>query len=243
MTPFTADRRTDLAALSIVTALVNGTQLPIACPATWCNWDHAGADTTAYIEDVDHTGDNVDLMVPDFMNGDDQLFAFAYLGQDLYASDERRTPHIRIEDGGGEASYLTPAQGLKFADRATAWADRIRSLIQKASVTSSTAPGHKTWCAPGGCEPKVCADGTPYTEHYGAKSTAIIGDGHFEIVLNAQLGVDEAFQDPEPSVFLESPGMEEGVFLAGADLDNAISQLSALLGDLRVMRTQIGGEA
>lgn len=128
----TTPNTSPLAGLSIVTALINGVQVPVACPAAWCTEKHAAEDTR-HVEDIDHAGDNVDVYVPGFHGGEDVIFAYGHLGQDPHSSDENmRAAHIRIEDGGGEASYLTPDQADTFADNLAAFADRIRALAQVA---------------------------------------------------------------------------------------------------------------
>lgn len=130
--PIPTDQRNLLAGLSITTALVNGVQVPVACPAAWCTEKHTAEDTR-HVEDVDHVSEHADLYAPAFHGGEDMIFAYAHLGQDTYSSDPKtRAAHIRVEDGGGEASYLTPDQALKFADNLNAFADQIRGLVHTA---------------------------------------------------------------------------------------------------------------
>lgn len=139
MAPSTpTDQRDQLAGLSIVTALVNGIQVPVACPAAWCTEKHA-TEETRHAEDVDHFSDNVDLYVPAFnQGGGDLIFAYAHIGQDLLCSDQRmREPHIRVEDGGGESSYMTPAQALEFANNLEAFAEQVRGLVRTAQAVQA----------------------------------------------------------------------------------------------------------
>lgn len=120
-----------LTGLSIVSALINGVQVPIACPAAWCTENHTG-ENIGHAEDVDHAGAHVDVMVPRLQGGD-ELFAYAHLGQDTYATDPKmRAAHIRVEDGGGEVSYLTPGQADTFAANLTTFAAQIRTLARVA---------------------------------------------------------------------------------------------------------------
>lgn len=120
-------QRDQFAGLSIVTALVNGVQVPVACPAAWCAEQHS-AEGFRNVVDIDHTSKHANLYVPCFDGSADDLFAYALLGQDLYSSDSKmRDPHIRVEDS-GESNYLTPEQALQFADNLTAFADQIRGL-------------------------------------------------------------------------------------------------------------------
>lgn len=118
---------TTLAGLDLVPALVNGIFVPVACPTRWCTEDHAGEDAR-HLDDIDHSGAHVDVMVPRLQGGD-ELFAYAHLQQDTYSTDPLlRAPHIHVEDGGGEESYLTPEQAVVFADRLVEFADRLRGL-------------------------------------------------------------------------------------------------------------------
>jgi hypothetical protein len=115
--------------LTIVSAAVNGVQVPVACPTTWCKWEHDGDDATKHLEDIDHSSADVDLMVPSMATGGTDLCVYIRIGQDLYSSDEQmRDPHLRLEDGGGEVTYLTLDQGLAFADRLVTFAQKVRAL-------------------------------------------------------------------------------------------------------------------
>lgn len=134
-----SDQHNSQTGLSIVSALVNGVQVPIACPAAWCEMDHAGSDATRHVEDIDHSSANVDAYVPDFHGGPDQLFAYAHIGQDTYSNDTlMRAPHVRVEDRGGEGSYLTPDQADAFAANLTAFALQIRALAKAARGESAS---------------------------------------------------------------------------------------------------------
>ncbi|MFM9672748.1 DUF6907 domain-containing protein [Streptomyces galilaeus] len=127
--------------LSIVPAIVNGVQVPVACPAAWCKWEHDGDDATKHLEDIDHSSADVDLMVPSMATGNDELCAYVHIGQDLYSPDEQmRAPHLRLEDGGGEATYLTLDQGLEFADRLVAFAEKVRALTRVARGDTADRP-------------------------------------------------------------------------------------------------------
>lgn len=126
------EQHNPLVGLSIVTALINGVQVPVACPAAWCVENHAG-ENTGHLEDVSHWGTHVTAYVPNFHTGDDDLFAYAHLVQDPYSKrPNERAAHIRVEDGGGEESSLTPDQADTFADSLTVFANRIRALAQVA---------------------------------------------------------------------------------------------------------------
>ncbi|WP_055527125.1 DUF6907 domain-containing protein [Streptomyces graminilatus] len=124
-----------LAGLHVVPALVDGTLVATVCPTRFCVENHTGEDTK-HLVDVGHAGAHVDVYVPNFQTGDDELFAYAHLDQFLYSTDPKtRAAHIRVEDGGGEEWSLTPDQADRFADSLTVFADRIRVLAQVARTT------------------------------------------------------------------------------------------------------------
>jgi hypothetical protein len=163
-----AERRgaSPLAGLSIVTALISGVQVPIACPAAWCTENHTGEDTK-HLEDVAHTGAHVDAYVPHFQKGGAELFAYAYLAQDPYSKrPEERAAYIRVEDGGGEESHMTPDQADTFAGNLTVFAGRIRTLARVARATDepATESMREAICP---VWPTVCTDTTPghYDHH------------------------------------------------------------------------------
>ncbi|MFF7982319.1 DUF6907 domain-containing protein [Streptomyces sp. NPDC007901] len=119
--------------LSLVPAVVDGVQVPVACPATWCKQDHTGEDATKHLDDVDHSSTHIDLTIPNVRTGEDTLFGYVHLGQDVYSPDEfMRTPHLRFENGGGEETTTSLDQGLEFADRLVQFADEIRALVRTA---------------------------------------------------------------------------------------------------------------
>lgn len=235
----TAQRPT-LAGLSIITALVNGVQVPIACPAAWCAEDHAGEDSR-HLDDVDHAGANVDLLVPDFFGEEDQLFAYAHLGQDLYSADPKmRAAHIRVEDGGGEASYLTPNQSDTFAGNLDTFGSEIRALAQVARSSTDAAPGHFAWCEPGSCVIYEGEDG-PVTEHLSARAVIQAPPG-FDAengqLLDAYLFADDSMVDSGPQVSAITATGNGQTFGEG-ELDKLIDQTAAALDQLRAMRVHM----
>ncbi|MEH0423158.1 DUF6907 domain-containing protein [Streptomyces sp. B21-083] len=134
------------AGLAITTAVVKGIQVPIACPTGWCNNDHTD-ENTQNLDDIDHAGAHIDLMVPNLQGVDDLLFAYARLYQDTYAPDPlMRTPHIRIEFGGGEESYLTPDQADLFAARLAAFAAQLQALAHTARNPGTAGSTEATGC-------------------------------------------------------------------------------------------------
>ncbi|MET9830106.1 hypothetical protein ABZ078_12480 [Streptomyces sp. NPDC006385] len=137
-----------LAALSVVTALVNGVQVPIACPTSWCVEDHAGENTT-HLEDVVHSGEHVDLYAHPFNSGDDVLFAYARLGQDLFSVDPKeRAPYVCVEDGSGEERFFTPDQADVFAENLDVFGRRIRDLAQVARSSRGGTPAQRPTAEP-----------------------------------------------------------------------------------------------
>ncbi|MGW7424394.1 DUF6907 domain-containing protein [Streptomyces sp. NPDC054813] len=135
-TAATAPSTSPFAHLSLVPAVVDGVQVPVACPATWCTQDHTGEDATKHLDDIDHSGAHVNLMIPNARkNNDVGLFAYVRLGQDVYNSDHYMSdPHLRFEDGGGEETTVTLDQGLAFADRLVEFAEQIRGLVRTAQT-------------------------------------------------------------------------------------------------------------
>lgn len=135
-----AEQSVQAAGLSIVWALVNGVQVPVACPADWCKREHSGDDATKHVEDIDHSSADVDLMAPNMIDGGNDLCLYAHLGQDLYSSDENmRASHVRLEDGGGESTYMSLDRALVFADRLVSFAEQIRGLVRTARGDNSEA--------------------------------------------------------------------------------------------------------
>jgi hypothetical protein len=132
-TTATAPSTEPFAHLSLVAAVVDGVQVPVACPATWCKQDHTGEDSTKHLADVDHLGAHIDLMIPNARTDKDDLFAYVHLGQDVYSTDPiMRAPHLRFEDSGNEETTASLDQGLEFADRLVEFAEQIRGLVRVA---------------------------------------------------------------------------------------------------------------
>ncbi|GAA0348454.1 hypothetical protein PV735_31740 [Streptomyces turgidiscabies] len=124
-----------LAGLSIAHALVDGALVATVCPTRFCVEDHTSEDTK-HLGDIGHAGAHVDVHVPNFQTGDDELFMYAHLDQFPYSTDPKtRAAHILVEDGGGEEWTLTTDQADRFADNLTVFADRIRALAQVARTT------------------------------------------------------------------------------------------------------------
>ena len=238
--PATNAQRNSLAGLSIVSALVNGVQVPVACPAAWCTENHTSEDTR-HAEDIDHAGDNVDLNVPNFNGGEELIFAYAHLGQDPHSSDQNmRAAHIRVEDAGGQASYLVPDQGDTFAGNLEEFGSEIRALAQAARGSANAQPGHYPWCEPEDCITYDGEDG-PITEHHGRvamiKAPEGFTDGNGRL-LHAYLLADDSFVNSAPAVSaIDATGV--GTLLGEKTLDELIDQTAAALAQLRAMRLQM----
>ncbi|MFI9168794.1 DUF6907 domain-containing protein [Streptomyces lincolnensis] len=124
-----AQRHESFPGFSIVSALVKGIQVPIACPTAWCTENHADEEN-AHLEDIDHSGEHVDVYAPR-IDKEDMLFAFAHLSQDpLSARAKERVPYVVVE--GDEAMFLTPDQADTFATNLTTFSGRIRDLSRTA---------------------------------------------------------------------------------------------------------------
>lgn len=129
-----------LAGLSIATALVAGTLVPTVCPTRFCDENHT-SENTEHLEDVGHAGAHVDVYVPHFRAGDDELFVYAHLDQVPYSKDpKQRAAFVRVEDGNGDDWRLTPDQADTFADNLTVFAARVHALAHTARTPGSSVP-------------------------------------------------------------------------------------------------------
>ncbi|MFF2475079.1 DUF6907 domain-containing protein [Streptomyces sp. NPDC058066] len=115
----------------IVPASVNGRQISIECPS-WCVTDHV-AENERYLEDIEHSGELFDLVIPGGSSGY-RLLAHARLGADLFALDPvDRRPVVVVDDGSMEFR-LTPAEALQHADRLIAHGEQMRELARRAAA-------------------------------------------------------------------------------------------------------------
>jgi hypothetical protein len=127
----TSPNTSTLAGLSIVTALSEGVLVPTVCPTWFCAEDHAGEETGDLV-DVNHASAHVDVYAPRFDGDGDELFAFAFLAQDVYAArPQERAPYVVVEAEDDEMCF-TPDQANVFANNLTRFADEIRVLAQAA---------------------------------------------------------------------------------------------------------------
>jgi hypothetical protein len=217
--------------LAIVTATVNGVQVPVACPTAWCTEKHT-IENPRHAEDVDHNSDNVDVYTPNFRTDRDELFAYAHLGQDPYSVDEKtRAAHIRVEDGGGEASYLTPDQGNTFAKNLDTFGSEIRVLAHIARGAEPAVPGHFPWCQPGAC---VTDDHRGFESSVAAPQFMRAAEG---TLLRARLCSDAS--DGGGATVSLSGSDSNGTILTGDELDPVIDELAAFLDELRAMRLHL----
>jgi hypothetical protein len=111
----------------LVPALVNGQQVYIPCPTSWCVTDHV-AENERHLEDIAHCGALTDLVVPGEPGY--RLLAHARLGADLFAPEsEQQAPFVVIDDR-SEMFHLSPDEADVFADRLTAFAEQVRALAR-----------------------------------------------------------------------------------------------------------------
>jgi hypothetical protein len=109
--------------------MVNGRRIHIECPV-WCSLDHV-AENMRFLEDVEHAGSLVDLMVPR-MGDVPELLADARIGVDPSGSTaDRRTPFVVVDDG-GEGFYMNPTQAEAFADNLIMFAMQVRAMARTA---------------------------------------------------------------------------------------------------------------
>ncbi|MFE4671078.1 DUF6907 domain-containing protein [Streptomyces sp. NPDC056723] len=115
----------------IVPASVNGRQVFIECPS-WCVTDHV-AENERYLEDVEHSGELFDLVIPGDSSGY-RLLAHARLGADLFAPDPADRQPVVVVDDGAKEHRLTPAEALQHADRLIAHGEQMRELARRAAA-------------------------------------------------------------------------------------------------------------
>lgn len=240
---------TPLAGLAIVPALVNGVQVAIACPAAWCTENHTGEDTK-HLEDVSHTGATVDLYAPNFQGGANDLFAYAHLVQDLYSKNpNERAAYIRVEDGGGEESALTPDQADTFADNLTVFAGRIRALARVARATdepvTESGPAATPAACPDGitwCEGNPANHADPREHRHEGPEYGLTGsyvDPHWNKSLVAfQIA---QWDDDQPRLVFQSDGTWPDLGLSEADelIGDAVPWLTQLIAARRRLAIEL----
>ncbi|MFH8799674.1 DUF6907 domain-containing protein [Streptomyces sp. NPDC017936] len=107
----------------------------IECP-TWCTLEHAN-DRQIAIEDVWHSGDFVDLVLPH--RDGTELLAYFRLGLDPYSSDaDKRRTFVYGEDGEGvHGRYMDPDHIDEMCDRMQAAMEQLRALARAARATAA----------------------------------------------------------------------------------------------------------
>lgn len=109
-------------------ALVNGRRIFIECPA-WCTEDHVAANQRN-LEDVVHTGDNVDLLVPGAPAL--RLLADVHLCSEPFAPSPKERATVVVVDDDSDMYLLPPMEAEAFADHLEAQAKAIRELAMVA---------------------------------------------------------------------------------------------------------------
>jgi hypothetical protein len=106
-------------------ALVNGSPIHLACPS-WCTEDHVAANQR-HLEDVAHTGENVDLVVPGGRPSV-RLLADIHLSADPFAPTAEGWATVVVVDDDSDMFQLSAEEAESFADHLEAQAREIRGL-------------------------------------------------------------------------------------------------------------------
>lgn len=107
----------------------------VPCP-DWCTTSHVD-NYVHFLEDLDHTGDELAVHIPSFFNGDKPVYSLAAsVGCDPMSRDEQmRAAHVIVGDAGSVDAYLTP-------DMASEVAADLRRLAAKLDEHARTARLH-----------------------------------------------------------------------------------------------------
>ncbi|MFJ8923895.1 DUF6907 domain-containing protein [Streptomyces sp. NPDC102415] len=111
-------------------ALVNGVRILVECEP-WCVEDHVAANER-HLDDVDHGGEMVDLVVPD-VDGEVQLLGHVRLSAEPGSSrPELRRAHLLVEDGSGFTVFVALEDAGEFADGLVVAAEQVRAMARAA---------------------------------------------------------------------------------------------------------------
>jgi hypothetical protein len=102
----------------------------------WCTTNHL-SEWVHFLEDLDHTGEELAVQVGSFFNGDKPVYTLsATVGCDPMSSDpQMRDAHVIVGDAGSVDAYLTP-------DMADGVADDLERLVAKIRENARTARLH-----------------------------------------------------------------------------------------------------
>ncbi|MER5473711.1 hypothetical protein [Streptomyces sp. NPDC002685] len=109
----------------------------IACP-NWCVDDHT--DCPTMLDDIDHNGATVGVVVPTYYESDDDHAWSARLMADPNATDPRsRAAHLAVGDETRFEARLAPSAAEKLADELVGFAAQLRQLARTARLHNQTA--------------------------------------------------------------------------------------------------------
>jgi hypothetical protein len=106
----------------------------------WCTEDHV-TNFVHFLEDLDHTGDELAVHIPSFFNGDKPVYSLAAsVGCDPMSRDEQmRAAHVIIGDAGNVDAYLTPDMADGVADDLVKLAAKLREHARTARLHNQHA--------------------------------------------------------------------------------------------------------
>jgi hypothetical protein len=106
----------------------------VPCP-DWCTTNHV-AEWVNFLEDLDHTGDELAVHVPSFFNGDKPVYSLAAsVCCDPMSRDEQmRAAHVIVGDAGSVDAYLTPDMADGVADDLVKLAAKLREHARTARL-------------------------------------------------------------------------------------------------------------
>ncbi|MFJ3507828.1 DUF6907 domain-containing protein [Streptomyces luteogriseus] len=106
----------------------------VPCP-DFCVVDHLD-NYVHFLEDLDHTGDELAVHIPSFFNGDKPVYSLAAsVGCDPMSRDEQmRAAHVIVGDAGSVDAYLTPEMADAVADDLVKLASKLRESARTARL-------------------------------------------------------------------------------------------------------------
>lgn len=104
----------------------------VPCP-DFCVTNHL-TSWVHFIEDLDHTGEELAVHVPSFFNGDKPVYTLSTsIGCDPMSKDpQMRAAHVIVGDAGSVDAYLTP----DMADETAAGLERLAAKLRENSRTA-----------------------------------------------------------------------------------------------------------
>ncbi|MER8220919.1 hypothetical protein ABTZ58_10065 [Streptomyces sp. NPDC094143] len=99
----------------------------------WCTTNHL-TEWVHFLEDLDHTGEELAVHVPSFFNGDKPVYTLSTsIGCDPMSKDEQmRAAHVIVGDAGSVDAYLTP----DMADETAAGLERLAAKLRENARTA-----------------------------------------------------------------------------------------------------------